>query len=84
MTIKNYNFKVFRNIKKNPRLSINNYRKKISDQPGRILAVTFFSPMIAYKGYSYQDPFLLTFASILFTWDLYWIMSKPSVKILDE
>lgn len=80
MTIKNYNFRVFNKSK----FSVRKYKKIWSDQPGRVLAVTLFSPIIAYKGFSYEDPFLLTFASILFTWDLYWIMNKPSIKILDE
>lgn len=51
--------------------------KTLSDQPGRVLAVLVFAPLILYKGYKYHDRFLIIFAILLFIWDLYWLTSKP-------
>jgi len=50
-----------------------------SDQPGRVLAVFVFAPLIFYKGYIYSDWFLILFALTLFVWDLYWLAYKPPV-----
>lgn len=51
--------------------------KTLTDQPGRVLAVLVFAPLIFYKGCKYQDLFLIIFAILLFVWDLYWLTSKP-------
>lgn len=47
-----------------------------TDQPGRILAVFIFAPLIAYKACLYDDTFLLIFSIMLFIWDLYWLIYK--------
>ena len=52
---------------------------KITDQPGRFLAVFVFSPILIYKGIRYKDAFLLVFGIVLCIWDLFWIIfRKPS------
>lgn len=48
----------------------------ITDQPGRILAVILFAPILIYKGYLYSDIFLVFFGILLFIWDLYWLLWK--------
>jgi hypothetical protein len=48
-----------------------------TDQPGRVLAVTVVSPLLMYKGIQYNDNFIVSFAIILFLWDLYWILFSP-------
>lgn len=53
--------------------------KKLSDQPGRIIAVFIISPILAYKGIKYKDWFILIFAFVLFCWDLYWLICKPAL-----
>jgi len=35
-----------------------------TDQPGRIMAVFIFAPLIAYKAYLYDDIFLLIYSII--------------------
>ena len=49
---------------------------KLTDQPGRVLAVFVFAPLIMYKGKKYNDKFLLMFGIILFSWDLFWLCGK--------
>ena len=51
---------------------------KLTDQPGRILAVFVIAPILLYKGYIYQDKFIIAFAVILFFWDLYWLFTQPA------
>lgn len=46
----------------------------LTDQPGRILAVTVFSPLLAYKSWLYQDKSIGAFSVALFVWDLYWLI----------
>lgn len=46
----------------------------ITDQPGRLLAVTVFSPLLAYKAWLYQDKSIGAFSIALFAWDLYWLL----------
>jgi hypothetical protein len=48
----------------------------LTDQPGRLFAVFILAPLIAYKGYIYNDVFLLIFSIMLFIWDLYWLIYK--------
>ena len=50
-----------------------------NDQPGRFLACFLFAPIIGFKGVDNNDWFLVLFAIMLFTWDLYWIMFKKPV-----
>ena len=50
----------------------------ISEQPGRLLAVFVFAPLILYKGIMYSDWFLIAFAILLFAWDMYWLAFKPA------
>ena len=53
-----------------------------NDQPGRLLAVFFFAPVLIYKGYEYSDKFLILFGLILLLWDLYHILyTKPNISI---
>lgn len=53
----------------------------ITDQPGRVLAVFVFGPLLIYKGFVYKDEFLYFFGVLLILWDLYWIMyQKPKRK----
>ena len=52
--------------------------RKFTDQPGRILAVFVFGPLLVYKGaveYKY-DNFLILFGLLLIAWDFYWIVKK--------
>ena len=53
-----------------------------TDQPGRIMAVFIFAPLIAYKACLYNDIFLLIFSIMLFIWDLYWLINKKPGSIL--
>lgn len=46
----------------------------VTDQPGRWLAVTVFSPILAYKSWIYKDKFIAAFSAALFAWDLYWLL----------
>ena len=50
------------------------------DQPGRILAVTIFAPIVIYKSIVFKDKFLLFFGILLFIWDLYWILCKKPIS----
>ena len=53
-----------------------------NDQPGRLLAVFLFAPILIYKGHKYSDNFLILFGLLLFLWDLYHILyTKPNIKI---
>lgn len=49
-----------------------------TDQPGRILAVFVFAPILFIKSTQYQDNFIHIFSTILFTWDLYWLLLLPA------
>jgi hypothetical protein len=53
------------------------WSSRITDQPGRILAVLVFAPLIVYKGIKYRDWFLLAFGILLFAWDLFWLLCRP-------
>lgn len=46
----------------------------LTDQPGRVLAVTVFSPLLAYKSWFYRDKSIGAFSIALFVWDLYWLI----------
>ena len=48
----------------------------INDQPGRIFAVLVFAPILLYKGFvTYKYDYSLIFlGTILFLWDLFWIV----------
>jgi hypothetical protein len=53
----------------------------ITDQPGRVLAVFVFGPLIIYKGFVYKDAFLYFFGVLLILWDLFWVLDhKPKQK----
>lgn len=45
-----------------------------TDQPGRVLAVFVFAPLLLWKGIRYRDLFLMCFAITLFCWDAYWLV----------
>ena len=49
----------------------------LTDQPGRVFAILIFSPFLIYKGYVYNDQYLLFLGLLLFFWDLYWIINYP-------
>lgn len=51
-----------------------------NDQPGRVLAVFVFAPLLFIKGIRYSDIFLIIFSICLFVWDLYWILFKSPVE----
>ena len=53
---------------------------KISDQPGRFVAVFVVAPILFFKGKHYKDWFILIFAIVLFLWDLFWILRRPPVE----
>jgi len=52
----------------------------LTDQPGRVIAVFVISPVLFYKGYIYNDYFILLFSIILFCWDLYWLVCKSPME----
>lgn len=49
---------------------------KITDQPGRVLAVFVISPILLFKGIKYKDYFIIVFAIILCIWDLFWLATE--------
>ena len=51
-----------------------------TDQPGRVVAVFVVAPVLLQKGYVYDDIFIKAFSVVLFAWDLYWIVAKPSLE----
>ena len=53
----------------------------ISEQPGRLIAVLIFAPLLIYKGYNYEDYYLIIFGILLFIWDLFWIITYPAKKV---
>lgn len=56
-----------------------------NDQPSILLAIILFAPILLYKGYKYDDIFLIFFSLLLFIWDLYYIINtKPSSIIGNE
>lgn len=46
----------------------------LTDQPGRVLAVCVFAPLIVARGRRYGDAFLVFFGYALFVWDLGWLL----------
>lgn len=48
-----------------------------SDQPGRVLAVLVFAPLLVERGCRYDDKFLLGFGVLLFVWDLFFLLFVP-------
>ena len=48
-----------------------------TDQPGRILAVFVLAPILFFKSVEHNDAFIHSFAVLLFTWDLYWLIRLP-------
>lgn len=55
----------------------NDMKQRLTDQPGRILAVFLFGPLILYKGIRYNnDVFLIVFGILLIVWDAYWLIYK--------
>jgi len=53
----------------------------ITDQPGRLLAIFVFAPLLFFKGYKYKDYFILSFSILLFLWDFYWIINHNPKQI---
>lgn len=62
------------------KLTDNKLTAIITDQPGRVLAVFVFGPILIYKGRKYDDGFLLFFGVLLILWDLYWLLFKEPKK----
>jgi hypothetical protein len=61
---------------------IKNIVRVLGDQPGRLLAVTVFGPIILYKSLEYNDVFLLIFAALLIIWDAWWLFfKKPQIVV---
>ena len=54
----------------------------LTDQPGRIFAIFIFAPFLIYKGYIYKDCTLILLGTLLFIWDLYWILNHPPKNII--
>ena len=52
-------------------------RMLTSHQPVRILAVFVIAPILFHKSIEYDDMFITSFAMLLFTWDLFWLMRLP-------
>lgn len=51
-------------------------KEVLSDQPGRVLAVFVFAPILLYKAVIYKDVFIAVFAALLFVWDLFWLLFR--------
>ena len=49
---------------------------KLTDQPGRVLAVVFVAPYLAYRGLRCGDPLLVAIGAALFAWDLFWLLCR--------
>ena len=54
------------------------------DQPVRYAAVLIFAPFIFWKGWQYDDIYLMSFAVGLFVWDLYCILFKNLLKMKSD
>ena len=55
---------------------------RFTDQPGRVLAVFVFAPLLVYKGFAgckRGDAFLVAFGLLLLAWDAYWLLCKAPV-----
>ncbi len=48
----------------------------MTDQPGRVMAVTVFAPTLVYKAWHYKDIHMGLFGAILWGWDMYWLLNK--------
>ena len=56
-------------------------RIRVTDQPGRVVAVFVFAPALFYKSIMYNDSFIRAFAVTLFVWDTYWLLVWPPKSI---
>tara|TARA_B100000214_G_scaffold312954_1_gene245387 strand:- start:7618 stop:7791 length:174 start_codon:yes stop_codon:yes gene_type:complete len=54
----------------------------LSEQPGRILAIFVFAPLILCKGIKYKDYFLVIFSIVLFVWEVIWVMYYPAKRVM--
>ncbi len=55
----------------------------ITDQPGRLFAILFFSPYLIYCGIKYNDIILIILGILLFLYECFWICtSGPQVTFL--
>lgn len=52
----------------------------MTDQPGRVLAVLVFGPVLVLKGRKYNDWMLVAFGIMLVLWDLYWLLFADPKK----
>ena len=48
----------------------------ITDQPGRLFAILFFSPYLIYSGIKYNDTILIILGILLFLYECFWICNK--------
>lgn len=48
----------------------------VTDQPGRVLAVLVFGPLLIFKGRALGDLFIFWFGVLLVVWDLYWLLYR--------
>ena len=56
---------------------------KISDLPGRLLAILVLAPYLIYKGYLVKDNILIFLGIVSGLYELLWIINfKPNIQIL--
>jgi hypothetical protein len=53
-----------------------------NEQPGRLVSLILFAPILLYKGYKYDDIFLIFCSLLLFIWDLYYIINRKSSSVI--
>jgi hypothetical protein len=56
---------------------------RVTDQPGRVLAVLVVAPYLAYRGLRCGDPLLVAIGVVLFAWDLYWLLHREPLRARD-
>ena len=54
---------------------------RLSDQPGRVVAVLVVAPYLVYRGTRCRDPVLVAIGAVLFAWDLFWIMCREPRRV---
>lgn len=55
---------------------------RLTDQPGRWMAVCVFSPWLMWRGWVHSDVGIAAFSALLFSWDLYWLVTMPPKRRL--
>ena len=56
---------------------------KISDLPGRLLAILILGPYLIYKGYIIKDNILIFLGAVSLLYELLWVLNiKPNIVTL--